>query len=185
MLFFQPIREHLRHISQHFPICIRKSNFLTCERGVSVGLSHTVPEKKHPDTGVSGNSDASCKKRSFPPPPPFFPPRSLLHQVGAEANSCKRERDSGGNREICNPAKGSANLCQRLPLLLPRPPLKNKGRGGTSLGRQRRGSEPAASTGFVTDVYIVLSCFLFCITIGNPERGQAAIEVSSQPRHQG
>lgn len=178
-LFFQTIREHSHHISKLFPTCIRKSNFLTCEWGVSTGLIHMVPEKSTPTLIFQVTvMHHMQKKNNFPP---FFSsPKSLLHQVGAEGQQLE-ERGSGGNREICNLAKVSANLCQRPPILLPRPPPKSRERGGAGPERWRRCSEPTTSTDFITNVYIVLSCFLFCITIGNPERSQAAVERSSQP----
>jgi len=104
--------------------------------------------------------DAPSKKKIISPL--SLPlPRACCIKQGLKANSWKQERGSGGNREICNPAKGSANLCQRPPLLLPRSPPKSKGRGGAGLWLC---SEPTASTGFINDVYIVLSCFLFFLS---------------------
>lgn len=86
------------------------------EWGVSVGLSHTVPEKSTLTFDFAANGDALfC--------PLFTPPNCSLHQAGAEGQQLEA-RGGGGNREIRNPAKGSAKLCQHPPALFPPPPPK-------------------------------------------------------------
>lgn len=55
-----------------------------------------------------------------------------MHQAGAEGQQLEA-RGSGGNREICNPAKGSAKLWQRPSALFPPPPPKTSGGTGPEL----------------------------------------------------
>lgn len=110
-LFFQTIREHSHHISKLFPTCIRKSNFLTCEWGVSTGLIHMVPKKSTPTLIFQVTvMHHMQKKNNFPP---FFSsPKSLLHQVGAEGQQLEaRERQWRQSGDL-QPGQG---LCKPLP----------------------------------------------------------------------
>lgn len=167
-------------LASHFQTLSYFTFLLTYKWGVSTGLRTAGPEKS-PLTLIFQLTVTHHVKSKITSP--LFCPRQGLvmssRGQGPTAGSKRQWRQSGN----LQPSQG---LCNGLPVpASPSTAPSEKQRGeGAGLGCRRSSSEPAASAGCITAVYIVLSCFLFCTAIGNAERGQAAAERPVQPCHE-